>query len=84
MNDITLSPELLALVPFVVGLLQLIKRFSFAETIKPFIPFVAIAISCGYCYVQQIPDPVVSGLLLGMVASGGYDAAKGLTGGLAK
>ena len=78
MNEITvqLTPEMLALVPVVAAIIQLIKRFDFVEKIKSYLPLISIGLGVGLSFATQMPDPVIPGLIIGLAASGGYDLLK--------
>ena len=67
------------LVPIVAALLQVLKRIPQIEKIKNLMPFVGIAVSIVICYASKVVNPTVTGIIVGLVASGGYDLIKGLS-----
>ena len=73
---IQLTPGMLALVPIVAAILQLVKRFEFMEKIKSYFPLIAIGLSLAICYATKMPDPIMPAVLIGLTASGGYDLLK--------
>ncbi len=73
---IELTPEMLAMVPVVAAILQLAKRFVFVEKIKSFLPLIAIAISLGITYAGKMPDPILSSIIIGLTAVGGFELVK--------
>ena len=73
---ITLTPQMLALVPVVATILQLAKTIKPLEKIKAYFPFVGIGVSYGLCVVTGAANPVISAILIGLVAAGGYDMLK--------
>jgi hypothetical protein len=73
---VNLTPDMLALVPVVAMILQLLKRFPAIDQIKEWLPFVSIGVSMALCFGTQTTNPVVASVIIGLVASGGYDALK--------
>ena len=74
--NITLTPEMLALVPVVAAILQLVKGFDFVEKIKSYLPLVAMGLALGLAYATKMADPIVPAVIIGLTASGGYDLLK--------
>lgn len=77
--NIDLTPELLALVPVVVALLQLAKSFQWFEALKQWAPFIAIGIAFGLAKASGVTEPIMPSIIVGLVASGGYDLFKAPT-----
>jgi len=78
MNDYTiqLTPALVALVPIVLAVLQIAKRIEFLLAYKQWFPLLAVGLAVLIAYVQGIPQPIIGGLMAGLVAAGGYDVIK--------
>jgi len=80
MNElqITLTPEMMALVPLVAAILQVIKRVSWFQDdkVKAWLPFVSVGVSLGLAYLTKMEDPILPSIIIGLVASGGYDLLK--------
>jgi len=74
---IELTPEMLALVPVVAAIIQVLKKIPAIAKIKGWLPFVSVGISLGLGYIAQVPDPVLSAVIIGLVAVGGYEIVKG-------
>jgi len=79
MEDFTiqLTPQMMALVPVVALFLQVLKKIEVIQAIKAWFPFASIAIAFGLCYSIGAENPVLSSIVIGLVASGSYDLLKG-------
>ena len=78
---IELSPSMLAFVPLVAFLVQLIKETGLVENVKGLLPLVAIGlgIACSFLAAKGLTtwyDPVLPGVMIGILATGGYEAFK--------
>lgn len=74
-----LGPEAMFLVGIIAILVQHLKRFEFLSNLKEKMPvFVVAAIALGLAaaYYAGIPNPVVAGVMMGLMSSGAYSAAK--------
>jgi len=76
---LTLTPGMLAVVPAVAAILQVIKRMPKSEVITPFLPLLAIVNGILFSWMAKVPEPLWSGVIIGLAASGGYDLLHGLT-----
>lgn len=77
MLEIELTSEMLALVPIVAAILQVAKRIKAVENLKEWFPFLSVAVAYGLCYFSGVTQPVMPSIVIGLVASGGYDLVKG-------
>lgn len=73
---IDLTPEMLALVPIVATVLQLAKRIEAIAKLKQWYPFLSIGIALGLGYLTGMEEPIAPSIIIGLVASGGYDLLK--------
>lgn len=76
MEPVTLTPAMLALVPVVAAILQLAKRFEPLQKLKSYLPFISIGIALGLGSLANMPNLIISSVIIGLVASGGYDLLK--------
>lgn len=76
---ITLTPQMLYLVPIVGAILQVIKGLGVYEKIKKWTPFLAIGISLALGFLTKMNDPILPSIIIGLIASGGYDLLKAPT-----
>jgi hypothetical protein len=74
---IELSPKLLALVPVIAAIIQILKRLPQLQALKAWLPVVSVVLGIGFAYLNKVPDPIVPGITLGLLASGAYDVLKG-------
>jgi len=74
--SIELTPGMLALVPIVGALLQMLKKISYVERFKEWLPLVSMLISFGFLYYQNISDPLLPAVIIGLTACGGFDLMK--------
>jgi hypothetical protein len=79
MDTIQLTPAALALVPIVAAILQVLKRIEVIAKLSQWLPFVSMGIALGLGYLTNIPDPIVPSILIGLLASGSYDAVKSIS-----
>ena len=73
---ITITPAMAALVPVVAAILQVLKRMEAVHKMTEWLPFFSVGIALGLSYLTRVPDPVLSSVVIGLVASGGYDLLK--------
>jgi hypothetical protein len=71
--NVNLTPEMLALVPVVAAIIQVLKRIPVIAKISNWIPFLSVGISLSLCYISGIKDPTVPAIVVGLMSSGGYD-----------
>lgn len=76
---INLSAEMLTLVPIVAAILQLAKRIEAIAKLSQWFPFISVGIALGLGYLTKMTDPIYPSILIGLVASGGYDLLKAPT-----
>lgn len=79
MNDIALSPEMVALVPVVAGVLQALKKIPVIDQIKAYMPFISMGLSFGIVYAQTSEIQVIPAVILGLTASGLYSGVKAIS-----
>ena len=75
--EVNLTPEMLVLVPVVAALLQVLKNIEAIQAIKEWLPYVAVGIALGLGYLTKMENPILPSILIGLMASGGYDLVKG-------
>ena len=73
---IELTPAMLALVPVVAAILQVLKRVEAIQKVKAWLPFAAIGVALALGYLTKMPDPIIPSIIIGLVSSGGYDLLK--------
>lgn len=74
--NVEMTPAMLALVPVVAAILQMIKRFPIPVQAKEFLPGISMLIALGLLCAYEVPDPILPSVLIGLMASGGYDLLK--------
>jgi len=74
--NVELTPAMLALVPVVAALLQMIKKFPLPDKIKEFLPGASMLIALGLLYASKVPNPILPSVIIGLMACGGYDLLK--------
>jgi len=78
---ITLTPAMVALVPVVGAIVQVLKRLEIIQKVKEWLPFFSVGIALALGYLTKMEDPVLPSVIIGLVASGGYDLLKAPTSG---
>lgn len=83
MESITLTPEMLAIIPGIALVLQLLKNVPAFAKIGAWMPFVSIGVGIIYAVLSKmgadVGAQVLTGILMGVAASGGYDTLKNLS-----
>ena len=78
--EITLTPQMLTIIPMLAVSMQMLKGIEPLQKIKPWFPFLTIGISIGLSILMKmggdIQAQVMAGVVMGLATSGGYDAAK--------
>lgn len=74
--SLTLTPAMLVIVPIVATLLQVLKRIEIINKIKDWLPVISVVASILLAYLSGIGNPILAGVIIGLVAAGGYDVAK--------
>ena len=75
-GTITLTPAMLALVPIVTMIMQMLKQMKPYYRIKAYTPIITCGISVGLAFAVSISNPIVAGIIIGVTASAGYDQFK--------
>jgi len=83
--NVELTPAMLALVPVVATIIQVIKRILKANGMpiiinslaKEFMPFVSIGIALGIMIYQSVPQSLLPAIIIGLTACGGFDLLRG-------
>jgi len=74
-----LSEKAIILVPIVAVLVNEFKRLAWIISLQKKLPiFTLLSIVLGICgaYLQTIPNPIMAGVIVGLMASGIYSASK--------
>lgn len=79
--SITLTAEMMSLVVVVGALLQVAKKIKALEQAKQWFPYIGIGIAFALCSYSgvEVEDPIMTSVLIGLVASGGYDLLRAPT-----
>ena len=74
-----LSEKAIILVPIVAVLVNELKRSAWILSLQnklPIFTLLSIALGIGGAYLQTIPNPIMAGFIIGIMASGIYSASK--------
>jgi len=78
--NVTLTPQMLTIIPALMMLIQMLKAIPAVEKIKPWMPLIAVGIAVGLAVILKMgTDPVtqiMSGVTMGLATAGGYDMAR--------
>jgi len=77
--QISLTPEMLALVPVVAAIIQVLKKIPSISKIAAWMPFAAIGIAMLLAYGLNGEVDVLPSVVLGLTASGAYDLLRAPT-----
>lgn len=79
-TTITLTPEMLAIVPIVtyivLNIRNIIEPYSWYDKVKRYIPLFALLVGIGTSKIFQVDKFVVSGILTGIASVAGYEMFK--------
>jgi len=75
--EVLLTPELLAMVPLVAFVLQMIKKLPVVAGYMEYAPLVSIGLGVASAYMMNVESPIIPGVIIGLLASGSYDVLKG-------
>jgi len=79
-NTITLTPEMLYVVPIIAFIVKSIKEiiepYVWYDKAKRFLPLVSLATGILMAYLFQLDNYVVSGIVTGIAAIAGYETFK--------
>jgi hypothetical protein len=82
--DVALTPLMMAMaipisfaIQFVKALANRIELFKAEEIRKSFFPMISITLTIGAYYIAGIQDFLIAGIVMGLAASGGYQAFSG-------
>jgi hypothetical protein len=81
--SVTLTPQMLVVVPVIGGLVQMVKQVPFIRKQAAWLPLVTVLLGVAVAFGLRFDDPVMAGLLMGLASGGGYDLLR-LPGKLAK
>lgn len=77
---IELTPQMLSIIPILALVLQMIKGIAPLAKLKPWLPLLAVGLGIAMAVLMKmgtaLDQQVVSGIVLGLATSGGYDAAR--------
>jgi len=79
MENLNLTPAMLALVPLVAAAIQIIKNIPATVKIKPFMPFVGMIVAFCMLYAQKPEPQIIPAVVIGLMASGAYDGIKAIS-----
>jgi len=83
--NVELTPAMLALVPVVATIIQVVKRILASKGMpvvinsltKEFMPFVSMGIALALMYYGKVSNPLLPAVIIGLTACGGFDLLKG-------
>lgn len=75
--SLEMTPAMMVLVPMVAALIQFVKKIPQFESYNQWLPIVSLALGVGAAYLQNLPNPIMAGIIIGLTASGAYDVLKG-------
>lgn len=71
---VEITPELIPVI--IIGAIQLLKRIPQMMKIKEWFPIIGIGIGIGLSFYMRFENPIVLGLITGLVAAKSYDILK--------
>lgn len=66
-----------AIVPLIIGIVQLLKKYGFPVKYSP-IAAIVLGLAFGIAFAANLKEAVIIGLMLGLSASGLYSGGKNL------
>jgi hypothetical protein len=78
--EVVLTPQMMALVPAIAIVLQILKGIPALDKVKPWFPLLALGVSVALAMVLKMgtdtASQLVAGITMGLATSGGYDVAR--------
>lgn len=78
--EITLTPQMLTIIPLLAVAMQMIKGLDPLARLKPWFPLLSVVVAVALAVLMKMGDDlqaqVLAGIIMGLATSGGYDAAK--------
>jgi len=75
-STIILTPEMLAQIPLIAMILQVLKKLPIYAKVQPYTPLIACGLGIAAAFATAIPNPLIAGILIGVTASAGYSQFK--------
>jgi len=70
--NITLTPEAQKMIVVVAFLVQQIKVLPIIKRFKEYMGILPVILGVAGCLISGLPDPIMTGIFVGMSAIGGY------------
>ena len=74
--NVDFTPAMYVLVFCTAALIQFAKKIPTVANYSDFFPLLSCLVGVGLAFSQSVANPVVSGIIIGMVASGSYCLVK--------
>ena len=74
--NMELTPAMLALAAVVGAVIQILKNVEPVKKYSQWLPVMSMALGVGAAHLQKIENPIMAGVLIGLVACGAYDVLK--------
>jgi hypothetical protein len=78
--ELTLTPQMLTVIPLLAVGMQMLKGIEPLAKLKPWFPLLTIGIAVGLAILMKMgadsQTQVLTGVIMGLATSGGYDAAR--------
>lgn len=71
MESLNITPEVLPVIA--AAIVQVLKQIPFFKDRTDLLPIVSVAVGIGLTYAMSLAKPIVTGIVIGLVASGGFD-----------
>ena len=64
------------LVAMVAAIIQIIKKMPQVKRFSEFLPLLSLVLAIGLAHLQGLEEPVMTGIMAGLMASGAYSVVK--------
>lgn len=71
---ITITPQMTFIIGIVAYVIQQAKLFPYVSKLTPYFPLISMGLGILLSWVWALPNPVPTGVIVGMAASTGYKA----------
>lgn len=82
--EVTLTPYMLTCGSLILGLVQMLKDLPIVNRLRDWLPFLPMAMAVGFALADGWPAPLLNGVALGLLLTGGYKVANAPSTALAK
>lgn len=71
LENLNATPE--SLIILIAAIIQMVKQIPFFANKADWLPLIALGVGVGLAYAASMSNPIVAGIMLALMAIGGYE-----------